>query len=86
MHGVPVRTAGRQRERRARGDAEEPSPRIEGVHQRNEVVLVGAAAVQEDKRARRVTGRRAQAVPGPSAGELTERAGRSRPRAGSGAA
>jgi len=46
-----VGAARRQRERPARRDAREAPLRIEGVEQRKEVVLVGAASVEEDERA-----------------------------------
>ena len=59
---VPVRAAGRQRERRARRVAVQALPRIERVEQREEVVLVGAAAVQEDESALRLADRRALAA------------------------
>src|SRR5262249_20780268 len=47
---VPVRAAGRQRERPARRGADQPPLRIEGVEQREEVELVRAAPVEEDER------------------------------------
>jgi hypothetical protein len=50
-HRVPVRAAGRQRERPAGGRADQPALGIEQVEQRQEVVLVGAAAVEEHERA-----------------------------------
>ena len=53
---VPVRAARRQRERAARRDAEQPPLRIERVEERVEVVLVGAAPVQEDERSLRLAG------------------------------
>ena len=43
--------AGRELERPARGDAEEPPLGIERVEQRVQVVLVGPAPVEEDERA-----------------------------------
>ena len=58
---VPVRTARRQRERAARRDPEQAALRVEHVQQRDEVVLVGAAAVEEDERALRLAGRRRDA-------------------------
>ena len=51
MHGVPVRTARRQRQRAARRDAEQPLLRVEDVEEREEVVLVGAAPVEQDEQA-----------------------------------
>ena len=51
---VPVRASGRQRERPARRDAEQPPLGVERVEERVEVVLVGAAAVQEDERSLRL--------------------------------
>ena len=56
---VPVRAAGRQCERRARRVAVQALPRIERVEQREEIVLVGAAAVQQDESALRLADRRA---------------------------
>ena len=50
-HRVPVRAAGRQRQRPARAVAVEPPLRVERVEQRQQVVLVRAAAVEEDERA-----------------------------------
>ena len=49
-----MRTTGRQRERTARCDTEQPPLRIEQVEQREQVVLARAATVQEHQRARRV--------------------------------
>jgi hypothetical protein len=46
-----VRAARRQRERPARRDAYEAPLRVERVEQRKEIVLVGAATVEEDERA-----------------------------------
>ena len=46
---VPMRASGREVERTARRDAEQPSLRVEHVEQREEVVLVGAAPVEEDE-------------------------------------
>ena len=46
---VPVRASRRQRERPARRHADEASLRVERVEQREEVVLVGAASVEEDQ-------------------------------------
>ena len=57
-----MRASGREVERTARRDAEQPSLRVEHVEQREEVVLVGAAAVEEDDRAGGVTLRRARPV------------------------
>jgi hypothetical protein len=50
-HDVPVRPARRKRQRTARRCPEEAPVGVEDVEQREEVVLVGAAAVQEDQRA-----------------------------------
>jgi hypothetical protein len=44
-----VRAAGRERERPPRAQADEPALGIERVEQREEVVLVGAAAVEQDE-------------------------------------
>ena len=57
-----MRSAGRQRERPARRHAQQAALRIERVEQRVQVVLVGAASVQQHERARRLAGRRALAV------------------------
>ena len=46
---VPVRAAGRKVERAARGHAEHSSLGVEQIEQREEVALVGAAAVEEDE-------------------------------------
>jgi hypothetical protein len=46
-----VRTARRQCERRARAVAVQTTRRVEHVEQRKEVVLVGAAPVEEHERA-----------------------------------
>ncbi len=43
--------AGRQQQRAARSDAEEPPLGIERIEQRVQVVLVGPAPVEEDERA-----------------------------------
>ena len=51
--------AGRQRERRAGREPDQPALRVEHVEQGVQVVLVGAAAVQQDQRALRLPGRRA---------------------------
>jgi hypothetical protein len=45
-----VRAAWRQRQRAARGGAREPPLRVEDVEQREQVVLVRAAAVKKDER------------------------------------
>ena len=50
-HRVPVRAAGRQRERPARAVAVQPALRVERVEEPEEVVLARAAAVDEDERA-----------------------------------
>lgn len=47
-----MRAAGRQGERPARGDAEQPPLRVERVEERVEVALVRAPAVEEDERGR----------------------------------
>src|SRR5205085_1319805 len=52
---VPVRAARRQRERAARRVAVQPPFGIERVEQREEIVLVGAAPVQQDECALRLT-------------------------------
>jgi hypothetical protein len=57
-----VRAARRQRERPARRDAEQPPLRIEDVEEREQVELVGAAAVEEDEQALRLAGGRPEAV------------------------
>ena len=69
-HGVPVRAAGRQRERPARAVPVEAPLGVERVEERQQVVLVGAAAVEEDERAVRLGDGR-----GPL-GERQTRAGR----------
>ena len=46
---VPVRAPGRERQRAAWRDAEQPALRIEDVEEVEEVELVGAAAVEEDE-------------------------------------
>jgi hypothetical protein len=61
-HDVPVRSARRQRQRPPGGGAEQAPIGIEQVEQREEVVLVGAAAVEEDERAVGVPVRGADAV------------------------
>ena len=50
-HRVPVRAARRQRQRAARAVAVKPALRVEHVEQREEIVLVGAAPVEEHERA-----------------------------------
>ena len=55
---VPVRAARRQRERSARRDPEQPPLRVEHVEQRKEVVLVGAAAVEQGEEALGLSARR----------------------------
>ena len=60
-HDVPVRAARRQGQRPARRVAVQPPLRVERVEQREQVVLVGAAAVEEDERALGLAGRRALA-------------------------
>ena len=59
---VPVRAAGRERERPARRGADEPPLRVEHVEEREEIVLVGAAAMQQHERAVRLSGGRADEV------------------------
>ena len=53
-HDVPVPPARRELQRPARRDADEPPVGVEHVEERQQVVLVGAAAVQQDERARRL--------------------------------
>ena len=53
-----MRAARRQRERAARGDAEQPPFGVERVEERMQVVFVGPAAVQEDERSLRLAGGR----------------------------
>src|SRR6476646_7035302 len=53
---VPVRTARRQRQRPTRRVPVQAALRVELVEKRKEVVLVGAATVQQDERARRLPG------------------------------
>ena len=55
---VPVRAAGRQVEWPARGDAEHSPFGVEQVEQREEVALVGSAAVEEDEQPFWVASRR----------------------------
>ena len=55
---VPVRAARRQRPRPAWRHAQQPAFRVELVEEREEVVLVGAAAVEQDEGARRIAGGR----------------------------
>ena len=55
-HDVPVRAARRQRQRPARAVSVQPPLGIEHVEQRKEIVLVGAAAVEEHERAGRLAG------------------------------
>ena len=50
---------GRQVERAARRHREQPARRVEHVEEREEVVLVGAATVEQDEQALGVRGRRA---------------------------
>ncbi len=51
VHCVPVRAAGRQAQRPARREADEAPLGVEHVEERHEIVLVGAAPVEEDERA-----------------------------------
>jgi DNA-binding MarR family transcriptional regulator len=53
---VPVPPARRQLQRRSGREADEPAVGIEDVEHGREVALVGAAAVQEHERARRLAG------------------------------
>jgi hypothetical protein len=46
-----VRSARGQRQRRSRGDSDEPPVRIEEVQQREQIVLARSAAVEEDESA-----------------------------------
>ncbi len=56
---VPVRATGRKGEWPARRRPDQPSLGVEGGEEREEIELVGAAAVEEDERALRVArGRR----------------------------
>jgi hypothetical protein len=55
-----VRAARRQGERAARRDPEQATLRVECVEQRDEVMLVGAAAVEEDEGALGLPGRLAR--------------------------
>jgi len=57
-----VRPARRQPKRPSRRQPEQPSFRIERVEKREEVALVGPAAVKEDQCSRRIAGRRPDAV------------------------
>jgi hypothetical protein len=57
-----VEAAGRQLQRGPRGDAHEPAAGVEGVEQREEVLLARGAAVQQHQRALRVAVRRPDAV------------------------
>jgi hypothetical protein len=59
---VPMSSTGREGERPTRRDTQEPSLRIEVIEERKEVVLVRAAAVEEDERARRLVRRRTDSV------------------------
>ena len=73
-HDVPVAAARRQEQRPAGRHADEPALGIEHVEERGEVVLVGAAAVQEHERALGLARGRAHALD-----ELARRGGRHRP-------
>ena len=53
-HDVPVRAARRQRQRPTGAVPVQPPPGVEHVEQRKEIVLVGAAAVEEDERTGRI--------------------------------
>jgi hypothetical protein len=61
-HDVPVRPAGRQPQRRARRQPEQPSLGIERVEKREEVALIGPAAVEEDQCSRWIAVRWPDAV------------------------
>ncbi len=74
-HDVPVRAARRQRQRAARAVPVQPPLGIQHVEQRKEIVLVGAAAVEEHERAGRL------ALGGTLADDHAERSAR---RSGSG--
>ena len=52
---VPVPSSGRERERAARAVPVEAALRVERVEQRQQVVLVGAAAVVEDEQPLRIS-------------------------------
>lgn len=54
---VPVRAARRQRQRAPRREVIEPLLGVELARERDEIVLVGAAAVEEDEGALRLTRR-----------------------------
>ena len=73
---VPVRAAGRQRERPARRDSDQPPLGVEHVEQRVEVVLARTAAVEEDERPVRLAGRRADEVLEGAAAHLTAQSAR----------
>ena len=62
LDGVPVRAAGRKVQWAARRHAEHSSLGVEQIEQREEVALVGAAAVEEDEQPFRVGGRRSGQV------------------------
>ena len=53
---VPVGAAGRQVQRAARRHAQQPASRVEQVEEREQVALVGAAAVEEDEQPLRIPG------------------------------
>jgi ribose 5-phosphate isomerase A len=57
-----VHAARRQLERPARGDADEPAVRVELIEQRRDVVLVGAASVEQHERALGLPRRRPDGV------------------------
>jgi hypothetical protein len=57
-----VRASGRQRERSARRDPEQTPVRVEDVEEREQVELVGAAAVEEDEESFGLARRRANPV------------------------
>ena len=57
---VPVRAAGRQRQRPARRRADETALRVQRIEQGKEIVLVRAAPVEQDQRALWLAGRRPQ--------------------------
>ena len=59
---VPVGASGRQVERAARSHAQQPASRVEMVEKREQVALVGAAAVEEHEQPVRIPGGRSDEV------------------------
>ena len=57
-----MRAAGRERQRATRRHAKQPALGIELVEQREQVVLAGGAAVEEDQGAFGLAGRGAESV------------------------